>query len=316
MHRANKQMWLGGLILALGFSAVAPAGAQFATGDVFASVGNGLVRRYSAAGALMQTLNTTLGGFTTGSATDGAGNFYVTGFGANKVSKFDNNGTLVGSFTANGLPESILFNTAGNIYVSNVASGGVTKYSASGTLLNNYIAGTRVDWMDLAADQQTMFYTTEGTDIRRFDLATNTFLSNFAAGLGGRAFALRILGDGGVLLANGTNVLRLNSGGSVVQTYDIAGEDTWFALNLDPNGSSFWSGDYGDGLLYKFNIATGALEQTINTGAPGSLFGVSIYGEITQGGPPPLVTPEPASEILVATGLLGIVGVARKRRRA
>ena len=60
----------------------------FQSGDVFASVNNGEVQVYRA-GALIQTLNTGQGGFTTGSTTDAAGNFYVTNFTANSISEFE-----------------------------------------------------------------------------------------------------------------------------------------------------------------------------------------------------------------------------------
>src|SRR5437867_2701350 len=68
----------------------------YAIGDVFASVGNGKVEVYSSTGVLKQTLNNGLGStFTTGGMFDAAGNFYVTTFSSNVVSKWDSNGTLV-----------------------------------------------------------------------------------------------------------------------------------------------------------------------------------------------------------------------------
>lgn len=39
--------------------------------------------------------------------------------------------------------------------------------------------------------------------------------------------------------------------------------DGWFALNLDPDGSSFWSGSFNVGILRKFNISSGALLEGI-----------------------------------------------------
>ena len=63
--------------LALTGSALA---AQFAVGSVFASVGGGKVDVYTQTGTLITTLDTTLGGFTTGSTFDQAGNFYVDGW--------------------------------------------------------------------------------------------------------------------------------------------------------------------------------------------------------------------------------------------
>jgi DNA-binding beta-propeller fold protein YncE len=86
------------LVLAVGLISGIGLAATFQTGDVFASVSNGQVNWYRSNGTFVQTLNTGLGGFTTGSAADSAGNLYVTDFSAGAVSKFDNTGTLIGTF--------------------------------------------------------------------------------------------------------------------------------------------------------------------------------------------------------------------------
>ncbi|MCY7362345.1 MAG: hypothetical protein LH629_09825, partial [Ignavibacteria bacterium] len=193
--------------------------AQFMQGDVFVSVGSGRVQWRTPAGALIQTLNTTVGGFTTGMTYDSASNLYVTNV-SPVIKRFDKFGNLLpgnfGSGMATG--ESILFDNANNTYVGDV-SGGIKKFNLAGTALATYIPSTRVDWIDLAADNCTMFYTQEGTSIKRFNVCTNTAMSDFATGLGGRAFALRIRTNKDVLVANNVNILRLDSNGTVVQTY-------------------------------------------------------------------------------------------------
>jgi hypothetical protein len=115
-------------------------------------------------------------------------------------------------------------------------------------------------------------------------VVSDTPLSNFATGLGDRAFALRIRPNGEVLLANGGNILRLDANGNVIQNYDQTGENSWFALNLDPDGTSFWSADFGTGNVYRFDIATGNVLRMFNSGAPGNTFGLAVFGEITVGG--------------------------------
>lgn len=289
----------------------------YQTGDVFASVGNGNVNHFNSAGTLLETLNIGASGFTTGSAFDGAGNLYVTGFSVNRVAKFDNSGNLVNStFITTGLstPESIVFDKSGNIFVGNLNSG-IQKYDAAGAFLGNVI-NTRVDWFDLTADQSTFRFGQEGSVVKTVSNALpGTPGPDFASGLS-NAFAMRILADGGLLVADNGDIKRFNSAGALIQSYDIAGVNGWFALNLDPDGTSFWSGSFGDGILRKFDIASGTLLQSINSGGGSSLFGVSVFGEITAGGPPTNggPVPEPSGLLLFSIGLLGL-GIAAHRRR-
>lgn len=315
---------IGGIsaILALPTQSLA---ATFNIGDVFASVNNGLVRQFSSAGVLQATLDTGGGGFTTGSVAGPDGNLYVTNFSQNAVFKFTNGGSNTGTLFISSaqMPgtasaESILFDGLGNVYVGHASGNGdITKHtSAGGAAIASFNVATTArgsDWIDLAADGSVMFYTSENFEIKRFDLATNTQLADFTAGSGTRPlYALRILSDGGVLVADqDVGVRRYNSAGVLVQTYTVAGVGGWFSLNLDPDTTSFWSGSFANGNLYKFNIATGALLQTLNTGAgAGNLFGVSIYGEICQTCPPPI--PEPSTILLLGAGLGGMIAF-RKR---
>ena len=95
------------------------AQAPFAGGDVFAAVSNGQVQHYDGSGNLLETLNTGLGGFTTGMADDG-NNLYVTNFSVASVSQFTGKGIPhVHSvfFTTDPLSavESILFDANGDI---------------------------------------------------------------------------------------------------------------------------------------------------------------------------------------------------------
>jgi hypothetical protein len=257
----------------------------FQLGDVFVAVSNGRVDWYHPDGTFNQQLDTTLGGFTTGMAFDSDGKLYVTGFSANAVSVFDTDGTLLGTFGSGySTPESIVFNAAGNAFVGSVG-GSIVEVDSTGSVVDTDLPG-RVDFIDLSADQCTMLFTQEGTSIPRFDVCTDTALTTFATGLGGQAFALRILPTGEVLLANGPNVIRIDATGTIVDTYDVDSENSWFALNLDPDGTSFWSANFGSANVYKIDIATGDVLDSFNTGTGGNtVFGLGVFGELTVADP-------------------------------
>ncbi|HZU06162.1 MAG TPA: hypothetical protein VFB73_09310 [Chloroflexota bacterium] len=265
----------------------------FALGDVFAAVGNGQVKRFSPTGTLIQTLNTTTGSFeTTGMCFDTAGNLFVTDFTADTVSKFGNTGTLLLANFGSGYnshPESCVLDAAGNIYVGQAdGTGDILKFSPTGALLASFnpTVGLRgTDWIDLSADQCTMLYTSEDNLIRRFNVCTNTQLSNFATlPAGSECFALRIRPNGEVMVACRDNVFRLSPTGALLQTYTRASINpaetgTLFALNLDPDGVTFWTGGRSTGNIYRVNIATGAVVTQFNAAPFTALAGLAVFGE-------------------------------------
>jgi len=278
------------LILAsLLFAAVA-----FNVGDVFAGVGRGKFNHFSPTGTLLETLDDgqAVGSgedATTGMCFDPAGNMYGTNLDKNSMSKFSNNGTLLaatfGSF--NSLPESCLI-VGGRtpMYVSEVlGTGDILKLSLpSGTQLANYDV-PRSDWIDLASDRCTMFYSNEGPAIHRFNVCTNMALPDFT-NVGPAFYALRILPNGDVLAAAGSGgVKRFNSAGvEITPAYTASGEGFFFAQNLDPDGTHFWSGGITTGRIYKFNLTPVGppvltFDSQIAAAGGTILAGLAIFGE-------------------------------------
>jgi hypothetical protein len=290
------------------------------TGDVFVAIGGGQYRVYSNSGVLKETIQqkdlsgTDFTGFTTGCAFDSNGDLYTTNFSNTKVIKFAGPSphpvlqvvdTSVQS--PGGDSESIVFAANGNFYVGHPdGDHDVHRYNAAGMFQQKFDVGIEAggrgsDWIDLAIDQSTLFYTSEGRLIRRYNVATGIQLADFAtlpddgdeSSTDLIAFGLRLLppwdGSGGLLVADKENIKRLNGSGAVAQTYDVAatevtpGENDWFSLNLDPNGTSFWAANRSNGNVYRFNISTGVVEVTINTGVSlgggTGVTGICIKGE-------------------------------------
>ncbi|MGH2724511.1 MAG: hypothetical protein ACRDI0_09670 [Actinomycetota bacterium] len=301
MTRRASLLWVIAVSTVLLSVPPASASTTWNIGDVFVGVANGSYNVYTNDGTFKETISDgSEGGFTTGcSFNPDLSQLYTTSFSAGTMPVYQNASPhpIVDTITPpRGTPESVVFAANGHFFVGGPFNPQIDEYDAAHTLVDSDTVtvadGTGgPDWIDLSADQATMFYATEGRIIGRFNVATDTDLSDFATLPGtGQAFALRLLppgdGSGGLLVADRVEIKRLDGFGTVVQTYDVAGEDNWFALNLDPNGTSFWSGDFGTNNFYRFNIATGALELG-PVASGGALFGICVKGEPTGALPPP-----------------------------
>ncbi len=266
-------------------------------GQLFASLGNGLVGVFKSDGTLLGTINTgqTLNA---GLAFDATGNLYVTTFSTpTGIVKIDTNGKLVGPFGSgySGNPESIVFSHAGDAIVgeaqpsdpTNPAPVPVLELDASGNPIATFNVARQdrgSDWVELLQDQKTLFYTSEGTSVKSFDISTSQQNADFASNLpGSSAYALRQLPDGTLLVADSTAALRLTSAGVIQTTYtpNPAAQDL-FALNLDPDDTSFWTADLSTGVIYRFDIASG--NQLTTFTAPASIVsGLAVFGEKPPG---------------------------------
>jgi hypothetical protein len=263
-----------------------PTQTGFPSGDIFVSVGNGQVQEWNVNGVtptLVQTLNTGHTGFTYGMAFDAVGNLYVTDFSAQDVSKFAPSGSVSsfgGGYDAD--PESIVFDKTGNAYVGQ-ADGGhqLLKFTSAGALADSFSPVTEergTDWIDLAPDQCTIYYTSEGASVRTFNVCTNLQGADFTTALtGANAYALRLLPGGGALVADTATIVRLDASGQVAQSYDKTGDDLWYGLTLDPDGKTFWATDFNTGDVVQFDIVTGTIVRSFNTGvSPPNMGAVAV----------------------------------------
>jgi len=269
-------------ILTLPFDRAAGAlGIVFSPGDVIVSLETGPVQWWSPDGTLNRVLLGPIPGTGEGMAFDAAGNLYVARWCVNPfcgtigdtLEKFNTLGLSLGPAGSgyNCAPHAVVFDRLGNAYVGQAGcAGAVLKF---GPGLTNPVAFDVMPdyqgafWVDLAADGCTIFYTSFGPNVKRYNGCTRTQLSDFnAAPLpGGAAQDVRVLSDGGVLVSSGQVVARLNAAGVVTQTYEIPGEASlWAGLDLVGDGT-FWAANYESSNVYRFTLSTGAVVSHFNT---------------------------------------------------
>jgi hypothetical protein len=191
--------------------------------------------------------------------------------------------------------ESCVYDRAGNVYIGIAGANGaadssvpVRKFDHYGNLLDTFVlpTGTRgTDWIDLAGDQCTLYYTSEDTSVRRYNACTRTVLTVFATGLTGPyCYAIRLRPNREVMVACQDAVHRLSAQGVNLKTYpraDIgeANANGLFAMNLDPDGTSFWTAGFSSGNVYHVDIASGAVLGSFNSGT-GGVAGLAVYDEL------------------------------------
>jgi hypothetical protein len=309
------------------FTPGSPARADtvFASGQVFASVGFSTVGVYdgsSGAQVGQPLVDSTapvdsLGNvqFNTGSAFDSNNNLYVADDSQGAVSEFSPTGAPIGQF-ATGLsnPDSLVFDKNGNLYVGQQTTPYIAVFSPTGQRmkdigpLSTELFGN--DWIDLSADQCTFYYTSEGADIYTYNQCTGTqgtyntqgSTTSHAwnqvpfSGLG--AFEVRILANGDVLVADSSAVLLLDQNGNVIQTYSCSSlpgcQGLLFAVSVDPNGTSFWTGDSVSGDVWHVDLATGHVVKSFTTN-PGTLYGLSVDGQLMAATAPTVSAATPAT---------------------
>lgn len=287
------------------------------------------VHRYTSTGMLIDAWGPSVGNFqnyvTTGMCFSPDGNILATRFGNPDMTLYSASGAILddgfarppGAGTYN-LPESCVFDRSGNVYVGQAGASSssdeaiaVMKFDRHGNSLDRFVVPTGprgTDWIELAGDQCTLYYTSEDTSVRRYNLCTRTPLPDFAIDLTPPyCYALRLRPNSELMVACQDAVHRLSPQGVNLQTYtrEAIGEldaGGLFALNLDPDDTSFWTAGLHSGKVYRVDIESGTVLASFSTGS-GGVSGLAVYDELGDGrlfadGFDPPAAPEP----VVATG--------------
>ena len=289
-------------------AASAESASGFSPGNILVSLANGTVEVRGSDGTLQSIISGPFTGEAKGIAIDSNGNLLVAynwpddHANGNTVGVYRADGTFAGTFGSayNCQPLGILVDAAGNVYVSErQCLGRILQFDPSGNLLQTfYVNADYVGawWMDLAPDGCTMYYTSNGQHIERYNICTSTQLSNLNnVPLSDRAYAgalgVRILPDGGVLAADHYDVQRLDSNGNIVGTYYGFPRSGLAGIALDPDGQTFWATDTAGSMLLHIDLSQGTILGAFPTSAAAK--GVIIV--------PP--GPKTTSGSLVVTGL-------------
>lgn len=273
-------------------------------GDVFAAVGQGTYKVFANDGTFKETISSgSLGQHTGGCAFNPDRTLlYTTEIEEDRIVVYSvaepHDVTAEIDVSEHGMiaPRSVAFARNGDFFVGN-QNYTFGRYSPANTFQSSYdVAGELAGWIDLAADQRTLYYTSFGivgvsdSHVLRYDVSTGTQLSDFASfsAFTHSPYVLRLLppgdGSGGLLVAAQFNIWRLDADGNMVKGYNIdPPQSNWSSLALDPNGTSFWGGDHVNGHIYRFNIATGDVELGPIESESDDLFGLCVLGEPVAG---------------------------------
>ncbi len=191
--------------------------------------------------------------------------------------------------------ESCAFDQAGNAWigeaVGSIATTVPLKYiAADGRVLKTLqlpVGERGADWIELDANQCTLYYTSEDSDVRRFDVCTEQVLPHFATALEAPCYALRQLPNHEMMVTCRNRIYRYDQNGSFIREYtkESLGESDvngLYAIHLDPDGQTFWTGGVVSGRVVRARIDDGSVVTSFTTGT-GGVNGLLIQDEFIAG---------------------------------
>src|SRR5262249_2315490 len=248
--------------------------------DILISLRTGHIQVYNAAGGLTRDIVGGDDGPAKGMVFDSVGNLFVahwagsSGAAGNNIEVFNSNLSFQGTFVSglNCNPTSLVRDSGGNLFAGLAdCSGDVLKFSPLGALLASFDVAAEnhgAEWIDLAADNCTLFYGSEGPHVKRFNVCAGVQLPDFNSTPLGGVFQVKVLPDTTVLAATPNRIVRLDTAGSMVQQYVVPGETCFRGVGLDPTGTAFFATNYCNSHVYKFDLATGAVLTAFTASSP------------------------------------------------
>lgn len=161
-----------------------------------------------------------------------------------------------------GNPESMVFR-GDYVYVGHADGGGIKRFDkATGALQKSWVPdrGSRgQDWIGLASDDRTMFYTSENGTIFRYDVETEAQLPIFVANTGLTNYSvIPRFGDNHVFVAGGPGINRYDPTGALVRSYVMQPAPYSFAASLSLDGKKLFFADYQSPNVWIVDVETGA----------------------------------------------------------
>jgi len=253
-------------------------GAQAQVGNLYVGICDGSLQNtqqdevdvYSPTGQFVTAFHgPTQNACLTGMAFDGADHFHIISARFQtqswNVFEFDNSGHLLSNRGPFNSPVSITHDTQGNIYLG---QGTILKIDTAGNVSSFTVAGG-AQWIDMAPDQRTIYYSASNGDVKTFDIVSRTQGPDIA--VDALARNVRVLPDRSILTQTlgairhwvppCAGCLPYRQGFA----YQVPANADSFAF--DPDGVSFWTinsfydsrTQLGKGNVYRMNIKTGDL---------------------------------------------------------
>ena len=267
------------------------------SGYVYISTSDGIQKR-TTEGLLVKIYRSGEESQFAGLATDLSGRLYAADVYANNLLIFeglDETGKNIGTGLFN--PVSMEFDFLSNINIKCLNSNEIKRFDYAGKQISSVVLNEPINGYCFYPDRNIMLYSNKNGEIKSSEIySANSRSLTFSNGFTGNGYSMKILTKGNILVADGETIVRLDSSGKLIQTYDVPAHDYWYALCLDPDGKSFWCSDFCNSNVWKFDIETGKQLTFFNAGTPpGTVCGLAARNELN-----------PAEDVILSSAVLNL----------